>query len=64
MFSKIRNQIYKSDSLQKKRITAYKGLLHSNQIENSSNVELFLGNNKHFVFIQLIKRGFQFYGNF
>ena len=65
MFSKIRNQIYKSDSLQKKKITAYKGLLHNNQMENSSNVELFLGNNKHFVFYPINKKGdFSFTGIF
>lgn len=57
MFSQIRNEICKSEPLQKKKVIAYKGLLHNNQMGNFSNVELFLGDNKHFVFYPINKKG-------
>ena len=57
MFSKIRNSICKSESLQKSKVIAYKGVVqHIDDIGNS-NVELFLGDKKHFVFYPINKRG-------
>ena len=57
MFSKIRNSIYKNESLQKSKVIAYKGVVqHIDDIGNS-NVELFLGDKKHFVFYPINKRG-------
>ena len=57
MFSKIRNSICKNESLQKSKVIAYKGVVqHIDDIGNS-NVELFLGDKKHFVFYPINKRG-------
>jgi len=57
MFSKIRNSICNSESLQKSKVIAYKGVVqHIDDIGNS-NVELFLGDKKHFVFYPINKRG-------
>ena len=57
MFSKIRNSICNSESLQKSKVIAYKGVVqHIDDIGNS-NVELFFGDKKHFVFYPINKRG-------
>ncbi len=57
MFSKIRNSICKSESLQKSKIIAYKGMVQHIDDTGNSNVELFLGDKKHFVFYPINKRG-------
>ena len=57
MFSKIRNSICKSESLQKSKVIAYKGVVQHIDDTGNSNVELFLGDKKHFVFYPINKRG-------
>ena len=57
MFSKIRNSICKNESLQKSKVIAYKGVVQHIDDTGNSNVELFLGDKKHFVFYPINKRG-------
>ena len=56
IFSKIRGGM-SNYSLQKISAVAYRGVVRGYNFANSSNVDLFLGDNKHFVFYPINKMG-------